>query len=1113
MYATHFGNRIVTPAQLAPGGDFERLFSYTHSGLCALFEHTAAQFDLRSMNPDMDTAGRGIADVPVEQPALGNRTRLMGVIRDHVERYVLQSYGADQDITADAALARWMDELARMRGVREVIGSPPSRAGLIELLATLIYMVSVEHEIVDSGVWDYHLWSDVSAPRVYRDGRRMPLDVYQRLVNANFILNVDRTHLMEDFSYLALDDAGAEAFRQFSVDLHALQRAMDRDGGQPLANRTAQPEGEHQLLTAPHPNGLLPNSRLPSGAMMSDVDGVRRVATVTVLVCDLVSSTVQRTSLGDDLADRLAAALDYYLRQSVMEHGGSVVKSTGDGLIATFDAASDALAAAVVAHQRIERRNRHRPPPERLVMRVGAQRRRRAVHAHDLHGTPVVEAARLEAAADPGSIFASALVRSLAGSRGGHRFEPVGTLELKGLPTSIDTFRVGWDPLPADDEQGDVPMSQTTASRIPLPARLATPPVIGVIGYTGPLQAIADARRRVAAGHGREALLVMGEAGQGKTTVIAAAARAAFDDGFCVLFGHCEEDLALPYQLFVEALDHYVAHVSADSLFAHVNAYGFELARLVPLLAERIPELRHSTAAEPETERFLVFAAATGLLAAASSQQPVVLVLDDLQWADKASLSLLVHVVATLPAARVLVVGTIRDTELVNAHDLREALGGLQRHGGFERVELLGLDRSEVLAYMEAGAGYALTGAAEQALATAVHRETDGNPFFVGQVLRHLVETGMIYRDDTGRWSVEGPVERLTLPDSVREVIGGRVVRLGIVAKRVLGLAAVIGRDFDIELLTRAAVVPADKLIDILDAAVAAALVREVPDQPGRFQFSHALIQRTLYEDLGPTRRQWAHRQVAEALEELCADNPAARISELARHWTHAPRAEDRPKAIAFARQAGETALAALAPAQARDFYRKALELLEATPNADPALDIDLAVGLGTAQRQTGDPLFRDTLLAAARRAIDLDDAPRLVAAALAAHRGLFSNFGAIDHEQVAIFEAALARMGRDDPNRALILATYCLEVVVGTPLERRQALADEALAIAEASGDEAVIIRVLNNLAYALDVSADARAGAGSYDRSPGTRDPTGGSGAHLLRRELAATGVRPGR
>ncbi len=455
----------------------------------------------------------------------------------------------------------------------------------------------------------------------------------------------------------------------------------------------------------------------------------------------------------------------------------------------------------------------------------------------------------------------------------------------------------------------------------------------------------------------------------------------------------------------------------------------------------------------------------SGVLAAAAERDPVVLVFDDLQWADRASLQLLTHLNASQPGARILVIGTIRDSEIARAPALREALGTLQRHGDVGRVELGGLAAAEVAEYMGVLAGYRLRDPGEVALANVVHRETDGNPFFVSQLLRHLVETGALYKDRTGRWTLEG----VTLPDSVREVIGGRVARLGESAEQVLGLAAVIGRDFDVDLLAGASGMSADELIDLLDAAAAAALAREVPEEPGRFQFSHALIQHTLYENLGPTRRAQAHRRVAVALDALCAGRPGARVGELARHWSSTTRAADRHKAIEYSRQAGDAALAALAPSEALDHYANALRLLADTPWPDPTLAVDLTIGLGTAQRQTGRPAFRDTLFDAARRSIELDDTPRLVAAALATHRGLFSNFGAIDTERVAIFEEALARMDERDPNRALILSTYCLEVVVGSTLERRQALAEEALDRAEASGDEMIIVRVLNNIAYAL--------------------------------------------
>ena len=181
---------------------------------------------------------------------------------------------------------------------------------------------------------------------------------------------------------------------------------------------------------------------------------------------------------------------------------------------------------------------------------------------------------------------------------------------------------------------------------MPLPARLSVRPPAGVVGRQAEIAAIAAARGRVAGGEGCETLLISGEAGLGKTTLAAEAARAAFGDGCCVLSGHCEEDLATPYQLFAEALSHFVAHAGERHLRAFADQHGADLARLVPALADRIPGLPASKATDPDTERYLLFAAVVGLLAALSRAQPVVLVLDDLQWADEGSLLMLRHLAA-----------------------------------------------------------------------------------------------------------------------------------------------------------------------------------------------------------------------------------------------------------------------------------------------------------------------------------------------------------------------------------------------------------------------------------------------------------------------------------
>lgn len=201
-------------------------------------------------------------------------------------------------------------------------------------------------------------------------------------------------------------------------------------------------------------------------------------------------------------------------------------------------------------------------------------------------------------------------------------------------------------------------------------------------------------------------------------------------------------------------------------------------------------------------------------------------------------------------------------------------------------------------------------------------------------------------------------------------------------------------------------------------------------------------------------------------------------MGELARHWFNATQPVELTKAIGYSRLAGDAALAALAPADALRYYAQALDLYREATNPDPILGLDLAIGLGTAQRQTGSPAYRETLLDAARRAADLDDTDRLVAAALANNRGFYSAAGVIDTDRVEILETALDRLTADTPDRALVLATLCSELAHGSPLDRRQALAEEALAIARACRDDAVIVRVINNVFVPLHVLSLAELG-----------------------------------
>ncbi|WP_395851911.1 lipoxygenase family protein [Cystobacter fuscus] len=231
IYGTQYSNQIVTKGQMARGGDFETTFSFTHEGMCQLFEETYHEYDISILDPSLDAKRRGIEDAGFDTPALDNRRQLFDVIHDHASRYLRLYYASDEQLRADVSFRAWVDDLDRLipGGTRKVLGGELSLPGTARLIAALIYLVTVEHELLGTGMWNYQLWTHVQPVRVYEDNRREPIDVYQRLVNANFNLNVHRKQLLSDFSYLALEPRGAAAMRTFREELLAIDAKLEQE--------------------------------------------------------------------------------------------------------------------------------------------------------------------------------------------------------------------------------------------------------------------------------------------------------------------------------------------------------------------------------------------------------------------------------------------------------------------------------------------------------------------------------------------------------------------------------------------------------------------------------------------------------------------------------------------------------------------------------------------------------------------------------------------------------------------------------------------------------------------------------------------------------------------
>jgi len=464
-------------------------------------------------------------------------------------------------------------------------------------------------------------------------------------------------------------------------------------------------------------------------------------------------------------------------------------------------------------------------------------------------------------------------------------------------------------------------------SAIPLPPPLAAPAPIDFVGREAELAQMHFVWQQATLGR-QQLLLVAGEPGIGKTRLALEFARARGAEGATILVGCSDEETLVPYQPFIESLTWYIRHCPDAELRAQLAASGggADLGAFVPELRTRIPDLRAPATVDPEGQRYRLFEAIGGMLAAASRARPMLLVFDDLHWADKPTLLLLRHVMRSARAASLATFATYRESELGRTHPLAEILATLRREPGVSRLVLHGLGLAHVGALVSSVIG---PGAPAQ-LPRAVAESTDGNPFFATEMLRHLKETGAIDR-------VGGPatVADLGLSEGIKDVIGRRLSRLSDACNRALTVGAVIGREFDVALLEAVADLPDSDLLDGLEEAMRAQLVVESTDVAGRFAFSHALIRETVYSELSSPRRMRLHRRVADAIERLAKDVANPPFAELAYHFSQAASTGAADKAIDYATRAGTRAADGLAHEEAVRLLDIALHLLELRP-ADP---------------------------------------------------------------------------------------------------------------------------------------------------------------------------------
>jgi DNA-binding SARP family transcriptional activator len=551
------------------------------------------------------------------------------------------------------------------------------------------------------------------------------------------------------------------------------------------------------------------------------------------------------------------------------------------------------------------------------------------------------------------------------------------------------------------------------------------------------------------AGHGGLFLLV-GEPGIGKSRLADELLSRARARGARVLVGRCWEAGGAPaFWPWVQSLRVCIRESETRTLRAQLGAGASELAELLPELRELFPGLPEPPELEPESARFRLFEAASHFLRSAAQNRPLVLVLDDLHAADAPSLLLLQFLARELTDSRMLLVAAYRDVDPTVREPLAATAAELAREPATTRLPLAGLDEAAVARFIELTSGEAPS----DELVAAVQEETEGNPLFVGEIVRLLRAEGRLDEADAGR---------IAIPQSVRDVIARRLRHLSEECNRLLVLASVLGREFRPDALARAGGVSEDELLDTLDEAMAARVVSDVPDSPGRLRFAHLLIRDTLYEGLTTARRIRLHRLAVEALEGLYSEESGAHLAELAHH---AVEGSELAKGLLYARRAGDRALALLAYEEAVRLYTMALDALALEAPEDERTRCELLLSLGEAEMRAGD--------AAAAKRVFLDGAEvarrlglsRELARAAAGYGGRIAFARAGDDERlVPLLEEGLLALGDGDVElRARLLARLAGALRDELSRDRRDALSAEAVELARHTGNPAA-------LAYALD-------------------------------------------
>ena len=744
------------------------------------------------------------------------------------------------------------------------------------------------------------------------------------------------------------------------------------------------------------------------------------------------------------VADAESIELERAIREVVVSSGGEVVKGLGDGVMAIFRGATAALDAAITM----------RAVASGLAiggaesgLRIGISSGDLVREQGDWVGTAAIEASRLCGEAGGGvALVADSTVRLCRGNAA-HELHPLGPRVLRGFADAVDVYE-----LVAGQDDGPS-----------LPAALGYVAASPLVGRAGELARALTELARVKTG-GSTTLFIVGEPGVGKTRFAAEIAAMALADHSTVLYGRCDEGLAEPYQPISAAFGWWLDSCPVPVLTRTIGSIGGDLTALWPDLGSRLPLVMPPAELDPESRRWRLLEAVAALGRAIAASRPLILVLDDLHWAEPSTSLLLGHLVRrAIPGLAI--VATVRRAEAGQRPSTMLGDVGTSRQP--KVIDLAGLDEPEVSAFVTLHVGHR----PPPALAKQLCRTTDGNPFFLGALLAHLASTVSLRTAD-GTWLDVDELAAAGVPDDIRGVIERRLAILPPAARRALDVAAVIGLAFDELTVRGASSTPLEESVDALDAAIAAGLVRET--RAGRFTFVHALVRQTVLDDLSQTRRARLHWRIAEQLEGAGYADRAA--SEIAHHYAAGVDVGDPDTVVRWTMAAADAAMTGTAFDEATGHLRTALAALDRMA-PDLPRRYDILRSLGQALNALAD--YRgseEAWLAAADLARQLGDPDRLFATVV--------GYGYVvrvdgDDQLVRMLDDVLALAGPDDSAvRACALGWRAVPALSNGGLRSTSGdreMVEAAVGMAERTGDRSAVAATLRSRLLLLARSGDA--------------------------------------